>query len=214
MKQSSVKKLFGTMVAAGAIALTGATAAAESYPPTPTTDPSIQVEVLSPVCVADAPYIEYAVQTNGFDSSGPMTMRFFDKDGNLVEERTVPTLAGRTIYPGASVDADGNATDFPGWRWNGTMWEIDPTDQILREGLTVEFEVNPTATASVSYAPANSVCADPSDVAGVSSPEPEGSLPQTGGSSTIQMVSIAAAILGSGLVILTLVRRRRPPVAA
>ena len=65
------------------------------------------------------------------------------------------------MSPGASVDAAGNATDWPGWRFDGDDWVLDPSDSYLREGLTVRVEVNPTATGQVAYPPATSACASP-----------------------------------------------------
>lgn len=79
---------------------------------------------------------------------------------------TVPYVANTSvfiIYPGASVDAVGNPTDWPGWRYEEStdLWVPDPSDDFLREGLDVEIEVNPTATGSVEYPPATSACASP-----------------------------------------------------
>ncbi|MGB0113431.1 MAG: LPXTG cell wall anchor domain-containing protein [Ilumatobacteraceae bacterium] len=42
-------------------------------------------------------------------------------------------------------------------------WIPDPSDAILRDGLTIQVEVNPTATATVSYPPATSACNGPED---------------------------------------------------
>ena len=70
----------------------------------------------------------------------------------------------RFVYPGASVDAAGNPTDWPGWMFDGDEWVIDPSDAYLRDGLTVVIEVNPTATATVSYPPATAACANPEQV--------------------------------------------------
>jgi LPXTG-motif cell wall-anchored protein len=139
-----------------------------SYPPATSVcanppDRALDVTAFSPVCIADAPFIEYSIEPLNFASSGPATLRFFDRNGNFVEQRTVTSLSGRTIYPGASVDADGTPTDWPGWKLadDGVSWIPDESDSFLREGLTIEVEVNPTATATVTYPPATATCANP-----------------------------------------------------
>ena len=90
---------------------------------------------------------------------------FIDVNGNVVGSHTAPYVPNGTVrfvYPGATVDAAGNATDWPGWKLapNGN-WIPDSSDQHLREGLTVRVEVNPTAESKVSYPPETSGCASP-----------------------------------------------------
>jgi hypothetical protein len=41
------------------------------------------------------------------------------------------------------------------------FWIIDPTDQHLRDGINMTYELNPTATAFVTYPPESSTCANP-----------------------------------------------------
>ena len=72
----------------------------------------------------------------------------------------------------------------------------DPSDARLRDGLTVVVEVNPTATATVSYPPATAACANPPTVADPARRR-QGQLPQTG-SSTGVLAIVAAALLVAG----------------
>jgi LPXTG-motif cell wall-anchored protein len=220
-----------------------------SYPPvtSPCAGPpsqALDVSGFSPVCVADAPFIEYTITPINFASNGPATLRFFDRNGNFVEERTVTSLSGRTIFPGASVDANGVADDWPGWKRadDGVSWIPDPSDAFLREGLTIEVEVDPgaSATATVSYLPADADCANPPDestppttvcvpgqdndanpnddcapacVPGQnndSNPADDCTLPRTGGGPGNALILGAAALL-AGLLFLTAARRRRQP---
>lgn len=132
---------------------------------TTTTAPerSLDVSAFFPTCIRDAPYVSYTVVPIGFvpeDQSA--TLVISDRNGTFVETIEVDTLSGTFLYPGATVDAAGNATDWPGWRRapNGD-WVVDPTDAILRDGLTIEVTVNPTATASVTYPPASTDCNGP-----------------------------------------------------
>ena len=156
------------------------------------------------MCVKDAPYIEVTFGGQSQFNGRPATVTFRDLAGNVVDTATATFQAGTTVrfvYPGASVDAAGNATDWPGWMFDGDEWVIDPSDAHLRDGLTVVIEVNPTATASVSYPPATAACASPEQVdpapTTTTAPVPAGALPQTG-SSTAVLASIAAILLLAG----------------
>ncbi len=93
------------------------------------------------------------------------TLTFFDINGNFIDERPLTYQSGTTIreiYPGAVMDENGNAVDWPGWVLNEDgFWVTDPTDAIWRDGLNLVAEINPTATAFVAYPPATSACASP-----------------------------------------------------
>ena len=110
------------------------------------------------------------------------------------------------IYPGAEVDAEGNAVDWPGWVLNEDgLWVTDPTDAIWRDGLNLVYEVNPTATAFVAYPPATAACASPENPPGAN---PPGELPATG-SETGTLLLLASLALAVGAGLLATVRRRR-----
>jgi uncharacterized repeat protein (TIGR01451 family)/LPXTG-motif cell wall-anchored protein len=106
---------------------------------------------------------------------------FFDKDGKFVESVNVATLSGTVIYPGATADANGNGTDWPGWKFENGVWVVDPTDARLRDGLTVVAHVNPTSPpAEVTYPPATSACANPEQVSADMAIVKTASVPQVG----------------------------------
>lgn len=122
---------------------------------------------LVPVCIGDAPYIEIRMgnqaQYNGMTVTATFTSQV---TGAVVQVSTFPYQANTSIfviYPGASVNAAGEPTDWPGWRFEEStqLWVPDPTDDYLREGLDVLAEVNPSATGQVEYPPATSACASP-----------------------------------------------------
>jgi len=223
--------LSGILVAvAAAFLFPQALAAADSQIDTPTTidyvpttsigAQSLDVSAFSPQCVGEAPYVSYAIKPIGFTSSGPATLTFYDMNGNFVEKIVVPTLSGQVVYPGASVDANGNATDWPGWTQapNGS-WIPDDSDADLREGVTVKVEVNPTATAAVSYPPATSscfgppngttptttICVEPRATGG----DPACTLPRTGSDSVGRMMAIGAIALAAGAAFALVARRRK-----
>jgi uncharacterized repeat protein (TIGR01451 family) len=125
---------------------------------------AIRIDALAPECVANAPYIQYDITPLGFTPSGTAKLTFYDLDGNLVESVTVTQLSGRVLFPGAEVDAEGNAVDWPGWKFENGLWVADPSDARLRDGLKVVVEVNPTAQGTVAYPPVDSPCADPEQV--------------------------------------------------
>jgi hypothetical protein len=147
-----------------------------TQPPGTTTPPAVlDIGALGPVCLKDAPYIDLTFGNNSQFNGMTATVTFIDVNGNTVGTESATYQAGSTVrfvYPGASVDANGNPLDWPGWMFDGDEWVPDPSDAHLRVGLTVVVEVNPTASGTVSYPPATAACnAGPDD--------PPGELPPT-----------------------------------
>jgi len=208
---------------------------------TTTTAPerSLDVRAFSPACIRDVPYINYTIVPIGFTSNGPATLTFFDVNGNFVDQQIVSTLSGQVIYPGASANASGEGADWPGWKLapDGS-WIPDSSDAILREGLTIQIEVNPTATTTVSYPAADTPCANPPSSSPPSTTQPcvpgqnndsnpaddcdpcvpgenndsnpaaDCTLPRTGGGPGNGVIIGAGALL-AGVLLLTASRRRR-----
>lgn len=172
----------------------GTTCAPQQSSPPP---PSLSIDALAPVCIADTPYIDYKVTATGTDST-TATLTFFDLDGNQIAQYTNLGLSGRVIYPGASEDPE----DWPGWKFEPSTqkWVTDPTDARWRDGLTVRVDVNPTAFGVVTYPPATEACNSPTQVAGP--------LPATGSDigGPLRGAALAAAT-GLGLVLVA--RKRR-----
>jgi LPXTG-motif cell wall-anchored protein len=191
---------------------------------------SLDVSGFSPQCIRDAPFVEYTIVPVGFTpvSSGA-TLVVSAANGTLVETLQVDNLSGQFIWPGATVDAAGNATDWPGWKLadDGVSWIPDPSDAFVRDGLTIEVTVDSvTATATVGYVADTSVCANPPDgIAPTTTPAPtttvcvpgqnndgnpsdDCGLPTTGGSPSNALIIGAGALL-AGLLMLTTARRRR-----
>lgn len=183
---------------------------------------SLDVSAFAPACVRDVPYINYTIVPIGFSSNGPATLTFSDVNGNFVEQLQVSTLSGRVVFPGASADAAGNATDWPGWMLapDGS-WVPDPSDAIIQEGLTLQVEVNPTATTTVAYPSATSGCANPAQTVPPTPSDPcvpgqnndgnpadDCTLPRTGAGPGDALI-VGAAALCAGVLFLTASRRRR-----
>jgi hypothetical protein len=158
--------------------------AGEACPPPTTVPQSLDIVAMGPVCLRDAPYIEVTFGDQPQFNGRTATVTFVDLDGDVVGTETATYQAGATVrfvYPGATVDAAGNAVDWPGWMFDGTVWVHDPSDAHLRDGLTVVVEVNPTATGSVTYPDATAACADPATVPPTPTDPvvPQGGLPVT-----------------------------------
>jgi hypothetical protein len=93
-------------------------------------------------------------------------LRMTDVNGNIVSTQPLVYQPGTTVdilYPGTQVNPDGSVADVPGWILNSDgFWVLDPSDEILREGIFLTFEVNPTAgPVLVTYPPESSECANP-----------------------------------------------------
>jgi len=192
--------------------------------------PSIDVSGFAPTCIRDAPFVSYTIVPVGFtpvDSNATLVVKTVT--GTVIDTIQVTTLSGTFIWPGASVDAAGNATDWPGWTLaDDGSWIPDPSDAIYREGVVIDVTVEPapTATATVGYVPATSPCANPPSVTppttttatcvpgqnGDDNPSDDCALPTTGGSPN-NLVIIGAAALLAGLLVLTSARRRRDDLA-
>jgi LPXTG-motif cell wall-anchored protein len=191
-----------------------ATPTTTTQPPTTTDPASLDITAIGPVCLNDAPYIDVTFGDQPQFNGRPATVTFIDLGGNVVETETATYQAGTTVrfvYPGASVDAAGNPVDWPGWMFDGDEWVVDPSDAHLRDGLTVVVEVNPTASATVSYPPATAACAanpptTPDPAPTTTGVAPVGELPQTG-SSTGVLAAVAAALLVAGGATLLITRR-------
>jgi len=181
------------------------------YPPTPpecttttTTTPSdLVVNVLSPVCEHDVPYLTYSVSAPGIAAT-TATVTFINPTGANYVVSGVP-LQGRILWPGAVVNAAGEPTDWPGWTLaaDGT-WVPGDEWNWAREPLTVLIEVNPSASATVSYPPATPLC-----TAGPRTPPGDPpTLPATGSDTTVPLAAaaIGTVVLGAAL---TIAARRR-----
>lgn len=132
-----------------------------------------------PRCVADAPWLDYAIAAHNVDAgSAPITLTWYpDADGDRVADgpavatRTLPAgsdLTGSVLWPGAAVDDQGRGIAWPGSRavlpGETPHWEnqvLDPTlpEHALRQGALVEVHLNPTTSVTVAYPDATPACA-------------------------------------------------------
>ena len=120
----------------------------------------------STVCAAEVPTIVITF-ANAFPQLAGMTgtLTMADLNGNVVSTQPLvyqPNTTVSLLYPGTRVNPDGSIADVPGWVLNSAgFWVRDPSDEFLRNGIVLTYVVNPTATATVTYPPESSACANP-----------------------------------------------------
>ena len=151
----------------GATALVGpaANASVEAPDPTPTggdyvettPPPTIALSVLQPVCDGNVPYLVYDVDVTGTPEDS-VTITWLNPSGDDVVQAGLP-LSGRVLWPGASVDAAGNPTGWPGWVFEDGEWVEGGSFGWVRPTADVLFQVNPETTVSVAYPPSTPSCA-------------------------------------------------------
>lgn len=190
------------------------TPVAPGYAPGVSVEPTLGGSTAVGVCDDDVPYIFYSVTLT--DPDGVATSDFAKlilqgADGQSLEiplgELVDGSLSGSVLWPGASVDASGAATGWPGWAFVDGEW-VETTGNFAwtRTVTSATLVVNPELEVALSYPPATPGCTDPagSTPAGVASTGE--ALPDTGVASWTAPLGIAAA--GAVLLGLMLIRRR------
>lgn len=207
-----IGRLTGLAALFGALMIPASGAAALYGPPD---EPTLEVEVLQPICDGDVPYLQYAVAVTGTDAT-TATITWLNPGNpsqNFVQS-DLP-LSGTVPWPGAEVDGDGNAVDWPGWRLENGEWVQGDQWDWVRPSVQVTIAVNPEATVTVAYPPSSPDCM--TDPPGETPPPPladvppaaqaSASLPDTG-ASVGWLAGLGAALLTLGAVALVFARRR------
>ena len=109
------------------------TDADEACPPITTQPPATMPESLDIMAIGSVrrgmPYIEVTFGGQPQFNGRPATVTFIDLDGNVVGTDPATFQANTrcgSCIPGATVDAAGNAIDWPGWMFDGDVWVLDP----------------------------------------------------------------------------------------
>jgi len=125
-------------------------------------------------------------------------------------------LTGQVPWPGAEFDADGNATDWPGWtRLASGEWVLGDEYSWARPGVRAVFDVNPVADVTVTYPASTAVCAGPQDtgstVTTVDNPVPTAVTPRLSstGTTVTPLLAVTGGQVAAGLLALVVTRRRR-----
>jgi gliding motility-associated-like protein len=115
------------------------------------------------VCKNDVPYIQYKVVPNFTPgTASPVTLTWLNGDKSVLASQPVLTsqaLEAEVLWAGATVDAKGNGTDWPGWYTVKGQW-VQGNDgfEKTRPDAYLVISVNPTDTIKISYPPATPAC--------------------------------------------------------
>lgn len=163
-----IGRKIAVLALAGAFVLTPAAAMADvKYPPPPPPEASLEGSSVSPVCDADAPYLNYnIVVTDPGKTVDPSittaTITFVNPSGSNWST-TVPLGSGRILWPGASVTG-GVADGWPGYAYDAATGTYVPVGNdnfgwSRASGTEVLVEVNPSMSFAVNYPPSTPTCA-------------------------------------------------------
>ncbi|WP_395243569.1 hypothetical protein ACGGZK_15760 [Agromyces sp. MMS24-K17] len=183
--------------------------------------PTLDGSVATGECRADVPWITYRVALFDPDAlSTSRTVYLILTDGGantetieLGELGDDGVLEGETLWPGASVDEDGNPTGWPGWEQlaDGTWVETDGNFAWTRDITTATFEVNPELAVELTYPPATPNCLTGPPQGGDGNATAAGGgtgLASTGFAGGVFAI-IAGVIVVAGIALLVVVRIRR-----
>ena len=204
------------------VAPTAAFAADGDYPPPP--PPPAIAPVLSlagssagGICDGGAPFITYNVKLNdpANISTGHTAYLVLSDGTNSLRlllgdlDPATNTVSGSLLWPGASVDASGNPTGWPGWEQiNGQYVYTGANYGWTRSAVSATIEVNPEIAVPVSYPPATAACSGPQGKSVVTTSSRSG-LSSTGVSPLLMPIGLGAvALVLVGLVVFLLLRRR------
>ncbi|MCW3494597.1 LPXTG cell wall anchor domain-containing protein [Microbacterium sp. SSM24] len=189
----------------------------DPYTPHEPTAATLAGSVAVGECVADVPYIHYDITLTDPDeqSTGNVASLVLSSGSNIV---TVPLgtlvdnhLSGTVLWPGASVDDEGNPSGWPGWAFvDGTWVETSGNFAWTRGSISAVIKVNPELSVPLSYPAATPNCAttpptalSPESPASVGDP----ALAATGGSLPYIAAGVGVALVGLGAAVVVYRRR-------
>ena len=156
----------GTTTTSTTVSPPGVTTTTVTPPVTPPPAEEVFVRAAGTECQTGVPKIRIDFGNEAQFDGRVGTLTMSDINGRVLSVQPLTYVANTTVfllYPGSAVDpVTGEVTDVPGWNLNSDgFWVQDPSDAILREGINLLYEVNPSATAFVTYPPESSGCATP-----------------------------------------------------
>ncbi|WP_300978989.1 gliding motility-associated C-terminal domain-containing protein, partial [Flavobacterium sp.] len=112
-----------------------------------------------PICINDVPYLKYSATAVNFTPTNGVTLTWMDNTNKIVSTMTNLPLSGQVLWPGATVDANGIGTDWPGWLLVDNKW-IQGADgfENIRPTASVTFALNPEVTVILNYPPSDPFC--------------------------------------------------------
>ncbi|MDR7212741.1 Ig-like domain-containing protein, partial [Flavobacterium piscis] len=139
----------------------------ETLNPTNCDPATVSVSVVAPTitvtansyCSNNTPYVAYSVVADNFTPTDLLTINWIDSANNIVATQNNMPLSGNVLWPGATVDGNGNPTDWPGWLLVNGQWTLGNDGfQLTRPSVTMQFTLNPTQSVVVNYPLAVSGC--------------------------------------------------------
>ncbi|MRG61430.1 cell wall protein [Agromyces sp. CFH 90414] len=187
--------------------------------------PSLTGSLATGVCEADVPWIFYDVvltDPDGQATSRLVTLTLSDgTNSHVIELGELDedgTLSGQALWPGASVDGEGNPTGWPGWEQtaDGTWVETDDNFAWTRNVSSAVLAVNPDLPLTLAYPPATPNC-----LTGPGGGEgDDGSTPAAAGQGaglastgfaggTIAIVAGIIVLAGAAFLVIAAIRRKK-----
>ncbi|WP_350347087.1 hypothetical protein ABIQ69_10605 [Agromyces sp. G08B096] len=133
----------------------------------PCAEPSLAGSIAAGTCLANAPWIVFDVVLTDPDAqSTSRLVKLVLSDGTNSETLELGELdengklSGRILWPGASVDEQGNPTGWPGWEQtaDGFWVETDGNYAWTRSLTSATLQVNPELGVGLAYPPATPNC--------------------------------------------------------
>lgn len=195
----------------------------DGYPPPPPISPSLAGSTATGECDGDVPWISYnvvLVDPDGSVGANPAADLVLSNGSQSVTLPLGPLvgneLSGRVLWPGASVDGQGNPTGWPGWAFENGQWvETDGNYAWTRGPITATIVVNPELPVALSYPAATPECANGPLLSGDSPTSSGGTaansglLPATGlGASLAPYALVGTALAAIGGAVFLIARRR------
>ncbi|WP_216648855.1 hypothetical protein [Agromyces agglutinans] len=196
-----------------------------TFTATPCIAPSLTGSLATGVCEADVPWIFYDVvltDPDGQATSRLVTLTLSDgTNSHVIELGELDedgTLSGQALWPGASVDGEGNPTGWPGWEQtaDGTWVETDDNFAWTRNVSSAVLAVNPDLPLTLAYPPATPNC-----LTGPGGGEgDDGSTPAAAGQGaglastgfaggTIAIVAGIIVLAGAAFLVIAAIRRKK-----
>ncbi|MCF0073825.1 choice-of-anchor A family protein [Dyadobacter sp. CY261] len=118
--------------------------------------------VVSTKCEKNAPYLDYTVTPN-YDATGEtVKIEWVAAGSKIVQEDSGLPLTGSILFPGASVDVDGNGIAWPGFKLEDKKWVEVPDDRYgaLREdGASIRVTlIPPYVEVNITYPTSTTTC--------------------------------------------------------
>ncbi|WP_166637326.1 DUF7507 domain-containing protein, partial [Algoriphagus boseongensis] len=134
---------------------------------TVTINPLLGLIEVEEYCELDAPYLRWIISPVNFNiqdlapgDDTPLTMTWYDKDGNpIIVYENIP-LEGYMLFPGADTIPGGYGSAWPGWKFENNQWVSGNFNfyQVREDGAYVVFKLNPEIQTEVTYPGATEAC--------------------------------------------------------